>query len=121
MYDPVILVHCIARFTMAASLVPYDRYTEGWTDTGSENEPLFKRKHPSLQRKESKESESKPRWTCARRSTPMRVSTYICRSTSVYSVPLTLTWGSFSLSNLSSLKTETVVGTSLAGRLKTSP
>ena len=37
---------------MAASVAPvraYDRCTEGWTDTGSENEPSFKRKRLSLQ------------------------------------------------------------------------
>ena len=37
---------------MAASVAPvraYDRCTEGWTDTGSENEPSFQRKRLSLQ------------------------------------------------------------------------
>ena len=42
-------LHC-ARFTMALAPVrAYDRCTEGWTQTGSENEPSFKRKRLSLQ------------------------------------------------------------------------
>ena len=57
MYDPVIPVHCTARVSLwqplwSVPLAPvraYDRCTEGWTDTGSENEPSFKRKRLSLQ------------------------------------------------------------------------
>ena len=52
--------------SQATSLAPVsgnDRCVEGWTDTGSENEPSFNRKRLSLQRKESKESKSNPWWT----------------------------------------------------------
>ena len=84
MYNPVILVHCIGRFTMAAL---------GWTDTGSENEPSFKRKRPSLQRKRARNPRAS-RGGPTRRSTPHEVVGRFTR------YRLLSCGGSFSLSSL---------------------
>ena len=121
MYDPVIPVHSLhcVRFTMAASLAPvcaYDRCTEGWTDTGSENEPSFKRKRLSLQNRERNPSRN-PR---ASRGGPNTSPRELVGPRPFTRYRLLSRRGSLSLSDLSSLKTEMVVGPSHAGK-KTPP
>ena len=123
MYDPVIPVHCTARVSLwqplcinwSVPLAPvraYDRCTEGWTETGSENEPSFKRKRLSLQNRARNPSRN-PR---ASRGGPNTSPRELVGPRPFTRYRLLSRRGSLSLSDLSSPKTETVVGTAWQGR-----